>query len=135
MKKILALFIVFSLQAYADNPGKSAHLCVTAGEGNPQPNGIEIAVENDCGAPVFILYCGELEFSSDRCGDGPDGGYYTHSSNIDEGEETNFRIEDGGSYSFGACYGQISFVNGGTYTDEPNGRYTCLPTGDYKQDE
>lgn len=115
---IIALLLAISGPALASkNPGKSAQGCVSdSGE----------RLTNNCNAPIFILWCGDLKYSSKACGDGPKGGFYTQSANLEPGASKEIKVKDGGRYQWAACYGGISFGNDGEYTDSPNGGYRCL---------
>ena len=104
--------------AEAKNPGKSADRCVTASG---------VTITNNCSEQVFILWCGDLKYSNQRCGDGPKGGFYTHSDNLRPGQSKELAIKPNGGYNYASCYGGISFGNDGEYRDYPNGNYDCLP--------
>lgn len=136
MKVVLVLFLLlgsFSGQALAENRGASAMDCLIVSDGAEQPNGVEVVFTNQCDEQIFMLWCGELQFSEDRCGDGPNAGFYTHSDNIKPGTSNEIRIKAGSNYQYAACYGGISFGNSGEYTDNSDGSFVCLPTGSYKQ--
>ena len=80
MKVVLVLFLLlgsFSEQALAENRGESAMDCLIVSDGAEQPSGVEIVFTNQCDEQIFMLWCGELQFSDRRCGDGPNGGFYT----------------------------------------------------------
>ena len=126
MKAILAVLVLaagFSASAHARNPGESAQSCVRAESGR---NG-DVTFSNTCSEKIFVLWCGDQKFTKKRCGDGPRGGFYTHSDNIEPGGETPAHMREGGSYKYAACKGSISFGNDGEYKDSPNGQYRCLP--------
>lgn len=78
---------------------------------------------NNCGAKVFILWCGDLKYTRKKCGDGPNGGYYTYSDNIGAGKEVSANIA--GRYSYNACMGSIGFDSAG-YRNDASGGVTCL---------
>ncbi|MDW5442606.1 hypothetical protein [Polaromonas sp. SM01] len=99
------------------NPGKDAAGCVS------DNNGI---LTNNCGAKIFILYCGDLMYSKKTCGSGSKGQFFTHSNNLDSGAKETIRQKSGGQYRWAACFGGISFGNDGEYVDTPQGGYTCL---------
>jgi len=83
---------------------------------------------NNCGTRVFIIWCGNLKssYSASRCGDGPDGGFYTQSVNLDGGKETRLHVES--DLHWGACEGGIGFGGRGThFNDYPGGTYECIP--------
>lgn len=137
MKVVLVLFLLlggFSGQTLAENRGESAMDCLIVSDGAEQPSGVEIVFTNQCDEQIFMLWCGELQFSERRCGDGPNGGFYTQSDNLQANASNEIRIKAGTSYHYAACYGGISFGNSGEYTDNPDGGFVCLPTGSYKQD-
>ena len=49
-------------------PGPDAQACVrasTAGE--------DLTFHNQCGQMVFVVWCGDLRYSKQRCGEGPRG--------------------------------------------------------------
>lgn len=113
--------------------------CITTAPGEEQPNGVEVVLTNNCSEQVFILWCGDLEFDRKGCGDGPSNegssGFYTHSTNLAAGQSNGIRLKHGGSYNYAACFGGIGFGNDGHYSDDPDGTFRCLPTGEYKQDQ
>ncbi|MBN1839453.1 MAG: hypothetical protein JW802_05355 [Campylobacterales bacterium] len=128
MKKIISkmnpllfvslLMVAFTSQALAKNPGKSASSCV---------NVVGTTITNNCSQNVFVIWCGDLKYSSKRCGDGPNGGFYTHSDNFKPGQSKTLEVKPGKTYRYASCFGKISFGNNGMYTDSPNGSYRCLP--------
>ena len=121
MKTFIAvLLLAISFNAQAKNPGESAQRCVDASSSNGK-----VTFTNNCGEKVFVIWCGDLTYSKKRCGDGPKGGFYTQSSNIDDGESKTTEIK--GQYSYAACKGSISFGNDGEYEDNARGGYRCLP--------
>jgi len=101
--------------------GRDASGCVTTR--NVSGTG---QITNNCGEKVFYLYCGDLKFSSLRCGGRPGGGYYTHSNNLAPGQTNTFTLNPGGIFYVATCYGNIGFGNDGHYQDFPNGSYRCL---------
>lgn len=135
----LLLLQLVSVSAFASNRGEEAMRCISEAPGEEQPNGVEVVLTNTCDEQVFILWCGDLEFDSKGCGDGPSNesssGFYTHSTNLAAGQSNGIRIKQGGHYNYAACYGGIGFGNDGHYTDSADGSFQCLPTGEYKQDE
>ena len=114
---VLAGILAFGSSAEA-NPGESAGHCVDFSAGSDN-----FIASNQCGEKVFIFYCGDLSYSNQRCGDGPDGGYYTHSRVLDAGD--TYSIDVIGSISYGSCLGGISFGND-KFSDDPSGGYRCL---------
>ncbi len=123
LKRILAaaaLLMVVAVNAHARNPGESAQRCVDASEKNGR-----VTLTNTCNKQIFVLYCGDLKYSKKGCGEGPKGGFYTHSNNVQPGASTDFVVE--GRYRYAACVGGISFGNSGEYEDFPNGSFRCLP--------
>ena len=111
--------MLLSLNAYAKNPGESAQSCVDASSGNGK-----VTFTNNCGERVFVIWCGDLKYSQKRCGDGPRGGFYTQSVNIDAGGTSTADIN--GQYHYADCKGSISFGNDGEYEDNANGGFRCL---------
>jgi hypothetical protein len=120
---VLVLAAGLAGNAHARNPGESAQNCVHAESGRDG----DIKLTNTCREQIFVMWCGDQKYTKKRCGDGPRGGFYTHSDNIDPGGETTAHVRDGGSFKYGACKGSISFGNDGEYKDGPNGQYRCLP--------
>ncbi|MRW93548.1 hypothetical protein GJ699_26505 [Duganella sp. FT80W] len=127
MRYIVCLLFcaLFAGQAAAANPGKDAQQCVSV-----ESKRGEISLTNNCSEQIFILWCGDMKYSKERCGDGPNGSYYAFSNNLGPGRSSELRIRAGGNYSWAACYGGISFGKEG-YEDYPDGSYKCLPTGHY----
>lgn len=102
------------------NSGRSAMACVTASR-----DGADIVFSNTCMTKVFVVWCGELKYSKQRCGDGPAGNaYYTHSNNIPLGGVV--RAMGVGTYQYAACEGGIAFGKDGIQ-DQPDGSFACLP--------
>jgi hypothetical protein len=121
LRFIVAIALVLaSVHAQAGNSGVSAQGCVTA---RSEAVG-KVTFTNRCGEKVFVMWCGELGHSRERCGDAPDRGYYTHTDNIPAGESRTTSIK--GRYSFAACKGSVGFGKKGFWEDYPNGGYTCL---------
>lgn len=114
----ILLLMAFESHALAKNPGRSASACVRA-------NGS--TVTNNCSEKVFVIWCGDLKYSKKKCGDGPNGGFYTHSENLQPGQSKTLEIIPGGTFKYASCIGSISFGNEGAYTDTSNGSYHCLP--------
>ena len=114
---VLAGILAFGNSAEA-NPGESASYCVDFSSGTDS-----VIASNQCGQKVFIIYCGDLSYSNQRCGDGPDGGYYTHSHILQAGD--TFAINVDGNISYGSCLGGISFGNE-KFNDDSSGGYRCL---------
>jgi hypothetical protein len=115
----IIIFMAISFNAHAKNPGESAVSCVDARSGDGK-----VTFRNTCNEQIFVIWCGDLKYTKKRCGDGPKGGFYTHSDNIGAGEEKEVAVD--GNYRFAACKGGISFGNDGTYIDNPNGGFKCL---------
>lgn len=113
----LAGILAFGNSAEA-NPGESASYCVDFSSGDNS-----VIASNQCGQKVFIIYCGDLSYSNLRCGDGPDGGYFTHSHILQAGD--TFAINVDGNISYGSCLGGISFGNE-KFSDDSSGSYRCL---------
>ena len=116
---ILLLALSFGAHA-ARNPGESAQECVDVSKGAAG----KVTFSNSCGEKIFVIYCGDLKYSKQRCGNGPKGGFYTHSANLAPGQ-TNDAVFDG-RFSYAACKGGISFGNDGEYIDNPSGGIQCL---------
>lgn len=78
---------------------------------------------NICDYRISILWCGDLEFSDKRCGDGGDGdGFFTRSSVLDPGDEEDEWIT--GDIVWGACKGNVGFGHD-RFDDSPDGSYVC----------
>lgn len=115
-----ATLVALPSPAEARNPGESAQHCVSArsdGKG-------KVTFTNRCSEKVFVMWCGELTYSKQRCGDAPDGGYYTHTDNIPAGQSRTTSIK--GRFSYAACKGSVGFGKKGFWQDWPDGRYRCL---------
>lgn len=104
----------------ADNPGELAGRCLGVSQTSDG-----VTFSNQCNTRIFVIYCGNLSYSSLTCGYGPDGGYYTHSRNLDPNDD--YAVELDGQVSYGACVGGIGYGNI-AYDDEYNGSYSCNPT-------
>lgn len=104
------------------NPGKSAMDCVSASR-----EGKDVKFSNSCGHKVFVVWCGDMQYSKSRCGDGPKGNsFYTHSNNISPNSSIYARAI--GEYRYAACVGGIAFGKSGIQ-DRPDGTFACLPSG------
>lgn len=127
MKKYVMVFIsvmMFNINLYAGNPGKSAMNCVSAHTNSKNSN--NLVFKNQCSYQVFVVWCGDLKYSKKECGDGPKNTYYTQSANISGYDETSTSLKKGGSYSYAACKGKISFGSKGIkHPSENNGRFRC----------
>lgn len=125
MRYFISLFfcVLFASQASAANPGRDAQQCVSVDAKRGEVN-----FTNNCNEQIFILWCGDMKYSKERCGDGPKSSFFVFSNNLSPGRSSSIKIQDGGSYSWAACYGGISFGKEG-YEDYPDGSYKCLPTG------
>ncbi|QKO23273.1 hypothetical protein [Rhodoferax sp. BAB1] len=117
---IAACLLVVTVNAHARNPGENAQRCVDVSERNGR-----VTFTNTCNKQIFVIWCGDLKYTKKRCGDGPKGGFYTHSDNLRPGAEKEIVVE--GQYRYAACVGGISFGNSGEYEDDARGRYRCLP--------
>jgi hypothetical protein len=121
MRKVIlaTLFVIFALPvAQAGNPGVDANYCVSM-----QRKGEQSIFKNNCGEKVFVIWCGNQAYTKKRCGDGPDGGYYTSSANIQPGKSYTvggFK----GQITWGACKGSIGFGHE-EYSDSLGGSYVC----------
>jgi hypothetical protein len=124
LKVILAVVLLaISFAAQAKNPGESARRCVSA-----QPDGKgKVTFTNRCSEQIFVMWCGDLTYSKQRCGDAPDGGYYTHTDNVPAGQSRTTSVK--GRFNYAACKGSVGFGKKGYWTDEPDGSYKCLPIG------
>ncbi len=118
MTVVLALLLV-SFNAFAKNPGENAKNCISTSSSDGK-----ITFTNNCGENIFVLWCGDLKYTKKHCGDGPKGGFYTQSANIDAYGSTTADVK--GQYEYASCKGSISFGNDGTYKDFPDGSYQCL---------
>lgn len=116
----IIFIILISFNAHARNPGESAQNCV-----NASAKGDAVTFKNNCGEKIFVIWCGELKYSKKRCGDGPKGGFYTHSFNMEAGAKRDETIMKG-AWWYAACKGGISFGNDGEYKDYPDGSVECL---------
>ncbi len=113
----LILSLCSIMNAHA-NPGQDAKDCLTVTNGNEKA-----VFHNSCDERIFVLWCGQLKYSDKGCGDGPDGGFYTHSINIDAGQDHEIDVK--GEYTYASCRGGIDFGNS-KYKDFPDGSYQCL---------
>jgi hypothetical protein len=108
--------------ASAANPGKSAMDCVSAARDKN-----DVVFTNNCGSKVFVVWCGEMKYSKQRCGDGPKGNsFYTHSNNIEAGK--SIRANGIQEYRYAACHGGIAFGKD-EIQDRPDGSFTCIASG------
>ncbi len=124
MQVLLAVLLAaLAGSVHAANPGESAARCVTA-----QPDGKgKVTFTNRCGEKIFVMWCGDLTYTKQRCGDAPDGGYYTHTDNVPAGESRTTAVK--GRFNYAACKGSVGFGKKGYWVDEPDGSYKCLPIG------
>lgn len=125
MKKKLILMsavtlLVCSSSAFA-NPGRPATVCLERSR-----SGDSVKFENTCGEKIFVMYCGDLKHSNQNCGDGPNGGYYTHTQNI--APYSSVTVQTKGKIYSGSCYGGVSFGKD-EFSDSPNGDFICKKTG------
>lgn len=121
MLKTVFICLTMSLGAITTahaNPGQDAKDCLSTTNGNEK-----VVFHNACDERIFVLWCGALKYSNKGCGDGPDGGFYTHSNNIDPGQD--YEIDVTGEYNYASCRGGIDFGNS-KYKDFPDGSYQCL---------
>jgi hypothetical protein len=116
---MLLLALSFGAHA-ARNPGESAQECVDVTKGAAG----KVSFTNTCGEKIFVIWCGDLKYSKQRCGNGPKGGFYTHSANLAPGQSNDVAFD--GRFSYAACKGGISFGNDGEYLDTPSGGIQCL---------
>ena len=116
----VALLGALHAPAFALPVGSDAKDCMQVHTGQDS-----VQLANHCGAPVFILWCGELRYSKERCGDGKNGGFYTHSANVPPGDRK--RLDVKGRIQWAACAGKIGFGNDRNFEDQGNGAYRCLP--------
>jgi hypothetical protein len=102
------------------NTGKSAMQCVSVTRNND-----DVEFRNTCDKQIFVVWCGDLKYAKEKCGDGPKGNsYYTHSNNIKPG--TSIRTSVSGQYHYAACEGGIAFGKDEIH-DRPDGSFTCIP--------
>jgi hypothetical protein len=116
----MTLLLALGVSAHARNPGESAQQCVDVTKGKAG----KVTFRNTCGEKIFIVWCGDLKYSKQRCGNGPKGGFYTHSNNFAPGQSSDVVFD--GRFSYAACKGGISFGNDGEYIDSPGGGIQCL---------
>lgn len=98
---------------------QGAGVCVDAAQ-----SGDKVVFSNRCNSNVYVLWCGALKYSKDRCGDGPKGVYHTHSANIEAGATKSIDVR--GRIDYAACMGRIGFGNDRNYEDLGNGQIRCL---------
>ena len=133
MKSYLALIgVVFSMllvsvEVHAGNPGKSAMNCIRASTNSNSSD--NLVFENRCGYQVFVVWCGDLRWSKNECGDGKNGNFYTQSANISPYDEKTTTLKSGGRYQYAACEGRISFgTDGIEHPRYDNGSFRCTRT-------
>jgi hypothetical protein len=117
---LAALLLAVTFHAQARNPGESASRCVTAqadGKGH-------VTFTNRCSEKIFVMWCGDLTHTKKRCGDAPDGGFYTHTGNVEAGQSYSTAVK--GRFNYAACKGSVGFGKKGYWTDDPDGSYRCL---------
>jgi hypothetical protein len=117
---LAALLLAVTFHAQARNPGESASRCVTAqadGKGH-------VTFTNRCSEKIFVMWCGDLTHTKKRCGDAPDGGFYTHTGNVEAGQSYSTAVK--GRFNYAACKGSVGFGKKGYWTDDPDGSYRCV---------
>lgn len=101
------------------NTGKSAMQCVSVNQVKD-----DVQFTNTCDKQIFIVWCGDLKYTKQKCGDGPKGNsYYTHSNNIMPGQTISTSVT--GQYKYAACEGGIAFGKD-EIQDRPDGGFTCI---------
>lgn len=101
------------------NTGRRAMECVSITRDKE-----DIGFRNTCGKQIFVVWCGDLKYSKQKCGDGPAGNsYYTHSVNVGPGDIQYARGI--GEYHYAACEGGIAFGKD-EIRDRPDGSFTCV---------
>ena len=112
----------------AGSGGANASGCVAMSRGVDTVTGKDkVTLTNNCGKPIFILYCGDLAYSTLKCGN--DSNYFTHSYNSKPDEISRVdskAVKPNGNFRWGACFGQMSFGNEGNYKAYADGSYVCL---------
>jgi hypothetical protein len=104
------------------NTGRKAMECVSVNR-----EGKDVAFTNTCATPLFVVWCGDMKYTKQRCGDGPAGNsFYTHSNNVKPGETVYARAI--GEYRYAACEGGISFGKD-EIKDQPDGSFVCIARG------
>lgn len=102
------------------NTGKNAMQCVSVTQ-----NKDDVEFHNTCDKQIFVVWCGDLKYAKEKCGDGPKGNsYYTHSNNIMPGKSVSTSVA--GQYRYAACEGGIAFGKD-EIQDRPDGSFTCIP--------
>lgn len=107
-------------KSHSMNTGKSAMQCVSVSQ-----KGDDVEFRNTCDKQIFVVWCGDLKYTKQKCGDGPKGNsYYTHSNNIQAGAAISTSVS--GQYHYAACEGGIAFGKD-EIQDRPDGSFTCIP--------
>ena len=132
MKKyLMTITMIFaSFSVYAGNPGQSAQNCISASTKADRYNDYRILTfRNRCNFNVFVLWCGDLQYSKKRCGDGPRNSYYTQSANIAPHGKNETTIRNRGSYRYAACKGKIGWGSKGiVHPANSGGSFRCTRT-------
>ncbi|NRA55258.1 MAG: hypothetical protein HRU23_14030 [Gammaproteobacteria bacterium] len=116
-----------STSSFAGNPGQNAMNCLSASTNSKSYD--NLVFKNTCSSRIFVVWCGDLKHSKKECGDGPKDTYYTHSANIAAYSKKTKTLKRGGSYSYAACKGRISFGSKGIkHPANKRGRFTCTRT-------
>lgn len=124
---VSCVLVFLSTNLSAGNPGKNAMSCVSASTNSKTYN--NLIFKNRCSYKVFVVWCGDLKSSKKRCRGGSNYGFYTHSTNMKAYSSKKTSIKKGGSYSYAACKGGISFGSKGIkHPANKNGRFTCTRT-------
>jgi hypothetical protein len=87
----------------------------------------KVILRNNCGTQIFVIYCGELKYSSSRCG--RNANYFTHSVIMVPGTSSQIKeinVLPNGTIRYGACYGGMAWQNDGDYKAWADGSYACL---------
>lgn len=101
------------------NTGRRAMECVQVSREKD-----DLRFVNTCAKQIFVVWCGDLKYSRQHCGDGPGHSFYTHSVNISSGDSQYARGI--GKYQYAACEGGIGFGKE-EIKDRPDGSFTCVP--------
>lgn len=85
-----------------------------------------ITFKNNCSEKVFVIWCGDLQYSSSTCGSQKN--YFTHSVNLPTpGYTANTYLKKNGRFRYAACYGGIGFGNDKDFIGYSDGSFVCLP--------
>lgn len=117
---VRAVFTV-TLSCIAGSADASVEHCVQIGNRSTD----EVRFVNVCNEKIFVIYCGSLKYDKRHCGEGPGGGYHTHSFILQPNADRSIMVK--GPYRYGVCAGGIDFGGRGKYyLDASDGTYECL---------